>query len=506
MMLPQPSRSELPNDASVLAFQAYDIPIFCVMGAFGGACGAFFNMANRAIVKWRISNLKSKRRRMLEVIIITSCVVGIGFAIPAVWPDCVPKSSIPNLMDVYYQLERFTCAEGDYSRTASIFYASSYEVLSNIFHNLGVIHYGQLALFFFIYCSTCCWTMGSAIPSGLFVPSMLMGAIYGRFVGEFMRDLNGETYSSPMFSLVGAVSFLAGTTRITIALVAIAVESSNDLVMTLPALLAVLFAKIVGDRICDGNYEVIIAIKGVPYLEPEPEDKAVLIECADVMSTALVCIPRQVKLEELLHVLRWTTHSSFPVVSDKEHRTYVGLCHRDYLTCLLSLGPRILHMPGHFPPNPEHLHRFANELFPAFPSLRRATDWLAENHLEMEIDLTPYIAPCAHTLRSDASMARAHHLFVSTGLRSLPILASDRTSCEVVGIITRADLLHESYERGLDRAIEREKTWGSRLLDPKTPTLLKNSSHASGLDGLGSPNNAKRGQLRRNSLGSDHSQ
>ena len=65
---------------------------------------------------------------------------------------------------------------------------------------------------------------------------------------------------------------------------------------------------------------------------------------------------------------------------------------------------------------PEPLHHIAKDLFPSFPSLPQATDWLMEEHLGLLLDLTPYMSRCAHSLRSDASMARAHHLFVSQGL------------------------------------------------------------------------------------------
>ena len=50
----------------------------------------------------------------------------------------------------------------------------------------------------------------------------------------------------------------------------------------------------VGDRIYDGQYEVTIHAKGIPYLEPEPEEKAELLEIGDVMSMALVCVPLKV--------------------------------------------------------------------------------------------------------------------------------------------------------------------------------------------------------------------
>jgi len=245
--------------------------------------------------------------------------------------------------------------------------------------------------------------------------------------------------------------------------------------MTLPLLLAVACAKIVGDRIEEGCYEVTIHLKHIPYLEPEPEDKAELVEVADVMTTGLIVLPKIVTLEELLHILRFTDHSSFPVVKAKDNRVYLGLLHRDYIICLLSVGSRILHHPGQEPPVPEPLHLIANDLFPSYPSLRRALEWLCQPHLKLMLDLEPYMSRVAHTLNADASLARAHHLFVSVGLRSMPILSRDREHNEVVGILTRSNLLHTSYEQGLDRATERETETGvSRLLS--TPAVLPGQS------------------------------
>jgi CBS domain-containing protein len=115
---------------------------------------------------------------------------------------------------------------------------------------------------------------------------------------------------------------------------------------------------------------------------------------------------------------------------------------------------------------PEPLAHIAKDLFPGCPSLPQATDWLLEEHLGLMLDLTPYMSRCAHTLHCDASMARAHHLFVSAGLRSLPILCRGHLvgTNEVVGIITRADLLDVRYEEGLHRARERERHQGSQTM------------------------------------------
>ena len=44
-----------------------------------------------------------------------------------------------------------------------------------------------LALFFILYFSLACWTYGISVPSGLFVPSLLCGAAFGRLVANVLK-------------------------------------------------------------------------------------------------------------------------------------------------------------------------------------------------------------------------------------------------------------------------------------------------------------------------------
>jgi len=52
----------------------------------------------------------------------------------------------------------------------------------------GFIH----ALFIFI--------TGTAVPAGIFIPSLLIGASYGRFVGEFIRWVQLNMPNSWLFN------------------------------------------------------------------------------------------------------------------------------------------------------------------------------------------------------------------------------------------------------------------------------------------------------------------
>lgn len=44
-----------------------------------------------------------------------------------------------------------------------------------------------LALFFALYFLLACWTYGISVPSGLFVPSLLCGAAFGRLVANVLK-------------------------------------------------------------------------------------------------------------------------------------------------------------------------------------------------------------------------------------------------------------------------------------------------------------------------------
>ena len=44
-----------------------------------------------------------------------------------------------------------------------------------------------LSVFFLLYFLLACWTYGTAVPSGLFVPSLLCGAAYGRLVANLLN-------------------------------------------------------------------------------------------------------------------------------------------------------------------------------------------------------------------------------------------------------------------------------------------------------------------------------
>lgn len=116
---------------------------------------------------------------------------------------------------------------------------------------------GVLCLFCAMYFLLAVITYGMAVPSGLFVPCILIGASMGRVIGQVLfctaccykdpilrAEMNAGVVSCGVcqvmagwgwhitpgtYALIGAAAMLGGVTRMTISLTIILVETTNDI-------------------------------------------------------------------------------------------------------------------------------------------------------------------------------------------------------------------------------------------------------------------------------------
>ena len=103
-----------------------------------------------------------------------------------------------------------------------------------------------LLVFFLVYFSMAIWTYGVRVPSGLFVPGIICGCCFGRAMGELVKEncdssvdgCAGHLVHPGTYSLIGAASMLGGMTRMTISLVVILLETTNDIQYLLPVSLS----------------------------------------------------------------------------------------------------------------------------------------------------------------------------------------------------------------------------------------------------------------------------
>ena len=72
----------------------WDLPIFCMLGFFGGLVGAAFNNANHKLLLWRKRHvLPNDCRSMLEAIVMSLVVSLVAFGLPLFFGECVPRPS-----------------------------------------------------------------------------------------------------------------------------------------------------------------------------------------------------------------------------------------------------------------------------------------------------------------------------------------------------------------------------------------------------------------------------
>jgi chloride channel 7 len=128
----------------------------------------------------------------------------------------------------------------------------------------------SLLLFFFFYITMAVVTYGIAVPSGLFVPSLLSGAAFGRLIGNMAHKIYPNLAYSNTYALIGAAAVLGGMARMTISLTVILLECTGNEQFVLPLMLTLMTARIVGSLFNEDLYHIHIHLKkGVEFLESE---------------------------------------------------------------------------------------------------------------------------------------------------------------------------------------------------------------------------------------------
>lgn len=151
------------------------------------------------------------------------------------------------------------------------------------------------------------FTCGIRVPAGIFMPAIVIGALYGRAVGIFMVNLTEEYPSSWIFedcsisasactyagvyAIVGAASVFAGFTRMTISLSVTMFELTGSIVYVIPIVIAVATSKWIADLLSGhGIYDLLISWNKYPYIPNSASISDLNLKAKDIMSTHIVTV------------------------------------------------------------------------------------------------------------------------------------------------------------------------------------------------------------------------
>ena len=238
-------------------------------------------------------------------------------------------------------------------------------------------------------------------------------------------------------------SLLRTVVRVLISLTVIMITCTGLPYLVTPFMVATVFARVSGQWLLNGHgiYDIILAMKGIPFLE---ETSPTVIEyhglrAKDIMSSPITCLDPEMRVRDLVDMLRRHQFLDFPVTDPTRGGRLVGVVKRvDVLTVLCHSDL--------FYPKDAGVHRkralkdskFVHKLNHG-PSLERSIDpYLAEDDLDRYVNLTPYLQVAPYTFDQNGSAPRAYELFRLLGLRTLIITGGPDNA--PVGIVSRNDL------------------------------------------------------------------
>jgi len=492
-------------------YSIWELNLFIIIGCLGGLIGAVFNSSNEHLTLWRMKHVNhSQKRRALEVLAIAFLVSVVSFTLPMIWNRC---TELPTDMqdwsnqekDLVNSLIPFRCEPGkEYNEVASLIFTDADTAIKQLFHfredgedDSSTFSSAALFLFFIFYISLASVTYGIAVPSGLFVPSLLSGAAFGRLCGHLLHKLDGTSGTfadSGTYALMGAAAVLGGMARMTISLTVILLEATGDMQYVLPLMLTLMAARFTGNVFNEGLYDIHIKLKNIPFLEPEVPSLVERHEivAGQVMSTEVKCLRPVERAGVVYDLLKSYSHGNFPIVDTASGGTLYGTASRSILCTLLqrrAFGqPDILvdyddnhAKKGEEPHNlgPKRLSPLVQwdtieRVYPRYPQIEDVEMKPSDrNHW---LDLRPYANTAPYTINETASIEvcqsldpilythihfdttnkltikilgqRTYRLFRTLGLRHLCVVNHFN---QVVGIVTRKDLMDESLQDSLLR-------------------------------------------------------
>ncbi|XP_053547441.1 H(+)/Cl(-) exchange transporter 6 [Bombina bombina] len=319
------------SDKKCHLWTAVDLAFFIIMGVVGGLLGATFNCLNKRLAKYRMRNVhpKPKLVRVFEgllVSLVTTVIVFVASMVlgecrklspPTHWNNNTLSLQVSSSEEVNSSIKTFFCPNNTYNDMATLFFNPQESAILQLFHQDGTFSPVTLCFFCCMYFFLSCWTYGISVPSGLFVPSLLCGASFGRLVANLLKSYLGLTHIySGTFALIGAAAFLGGVVRMTISLTVILIESTNEISYGLPIMITLMVAKWTGDFFNKGIYDIHVALRGVPLLEWEAEEETDKLRASDIMEPNLTYVYPHTRIQSLVSILRTTAHHAFPVVTE----------------------------------------------------------------------------------------------------------------------------------------------------------------------------------------------
>ncbi|KAF2148974.1 voltage gated chloride channel [Myriangium duriaei CBS 260.36] len=433
----------------------FEIFFYIIIGIFGGLYGAF-------VIKWNL-RMQAFRKRYLTKYAILEATLLATFTAILCYPNRFLRIDMTESMEILF----LECEGGhDYNGLCD---------KGNRTHMILSLLIATIMRAFLVIIS-----YGCKVPAGIFVPSMAIGASFGRMVGIMVQALHESYPNSKLFStcapdvpcitpgtyaFLGAAAALSGIMHITVTVVVIMFELTGALTYILPTMIVVGVTKAVSDWFGTGGIaDRMIWFNGFPFLDNK-EEHTFGVPVSKVMSGDItVLVASGMEVSQVDSLLGNSRVQGFPIVEDQQSRILVGYIGRTELKYALERARR-----------DQTVHRNARINFSAagggiVPTTPAASgpaisfDHIPETAGQALVDLSKFVDFTPITAHPRLPLETVMELFKKLGPRVILIEYRGR----LTGLVTVKDVLKyqfqvEAHENPKDDSALREaqdRLWG----------------------------------------------
>jgi chloride channel 3/4/5 len=300
----------------------FEVLFYIIIGIFGGLYGAF-------VIKWNLRAQAFRKKYLSKYAILEATLLATGTAIIC-YPNMFLRIDMTESMEILF-LE----CEGSEDYNGLCDRQNRWRMV------FSLVIATVLRIFLVII------SYGCKVPAGIFVPSMAIGASFGRMVGILVQALH-EAYPGSVFfsacqpdvpcitpgtyAFLGAAAALSGIMHITVSVVVIMFELTGALTYILPTMIVVGVTKAVSELFGKGGIaDRMIWFSGFPFLDNK-EEHTFGVPVSQVMTGDVVALPTHgLTMKSLEKLLREDNYQGFPIVADRASKILVGYIGRTEL-------------------------------------------------------------------------------------------------------------------------------------------------------------------------------
>ncbi|CAZ85732.1 unnamed protein product [Tuber melanosporum] len=433
----------------------FEIVFFIIIGIFGGLYGEF-------VIKWNL-RAQSFRKKYLKQWAIAEATFLAGITAVICYSNMFLRIDMTESMEILFH----ECEGGhDYNGLCES---------GRRWHMVMSLTIATVIRAFLVIIS-----YGCKVPAGIFVPSMAIGASFGRTVGILVQALHEAAPNSKFFAgcepdmpcitpgtyaFLGAAAALSGIMHITVSVVVIMFELTGALTYILPTMIVVGVTKAVSDSFGKaGIADRMIWFNGFPFLDNK-EDHSFGVPVSHVMNQELIVLPSTgMTIREAETILESTEFQGFPIVQDRNSKLLIGYINRTELKYGIDRAKRERAIP---PTSRCYFLSVDQTQTPASSVVVTVSSSGGAGQLSsgsLSLDFARFVDPTPLTVHPRLPLETVMEIFKKVGPRVMLVEHRGKLS----GVVTRKDVLKfqfkvENRENPRDDSAEverEEKLWG----------------------------------------------